>query len=493
MSEPRQGSALGRAIRRLVQTVAILAILIAAALFYLTYPNWKSYPAAQLPPAETLADKNRQDLEYLSRLPEIDRSFSKEKRRAFARAIERVIPQSGGFDKAKLTLEAARLTAMADNGHTNVLTQLGDTSFKSVPIRFGIFSDGLYVVKAYGDNEDLIGAQLVAVNDRPVDQVATAFRPFMGGPPALLREHVPRLIVSPELLMAAGLNASPDNSYYRFRLASGPVIDRLLTAVDEPARPEDNPYWPVRDLSPVPTVTDTPGWSHVLDAPPLYLSRLDENYWHAYVDDGRVLFLQLNRMRDQGRQLLANYLNDVLDLIKRRQTKFVVVDLRYNRGGDYTLAADFSRELADAVPQDGRIFILTGGATFSAAISTVSRIRFFAGARATQVGEPMGDRGQFWGEGGRTVLPHSKITVRYATAYHDWENGCTLEQITTCFLLNYIYDAAPGPLTPQVTATPRFAYYASGRDMVMDEVLKIIKSAAVASVHTGNQSSRITQ
>jgi hypothetical protein len=296
-----------------------------------------------------------------------------------------------------------------------------------------------------------------------------------------LRQHVMRLIVSPELLMAAGLNASPDNSYYRFRLASGPVIDRLLTTIDVPSKIEDNSYWPVRDLSPVPTVTDAPGWSHVLDAAPLYLSRLDENYWHAYVDDGRVLFLQINRMRDQGRQLMANYFVQVLDLIKRRGTKFVVIDLRYNRGGDYTLAADFSRQLADAVPPDGRIFILTGGTTFSAAISTVSRIRFFAGDRVTQVGEPMGDRGQFWGEGNRTLLPNSKIVVRYATAYHDWENGCDLEQITTCFLLNYIYGAAPGPLTPHITATPRVAYYASGRDMVMDEVLKVIRSAAVAS------------
>ena len=94
----------------------------------------------------------------------------------------------------------------------------------------------------------------------------------------------------------------------------------------------------------------------------------------------------------------------------------------------------------------------------------------------------MGDRGQFWGEGDRVSLPNSKIVVRYATAYHDWENGCSLEQITTCFLFNYIYGVAPGPLTPQVTATPRFAYYASGRDLIMDEVMKIIRSAAVANV-----------
>ncbi|MGE3876690.1 MAG: S41 family peptidase [Parvibaculaceae bacterium] len=481
MSEPRPPSALGRFIRRLTQAIAVCAIALAAVFAYLMYPVWRSYPAAAFSPAASEAERNRQDLEYLSRLPEFDRSFSKEKRRAFARAIERLIQQSDIFDRAKLTLEAARLTALSDNGHTNVLTQLGDASFRSVPIRLGVFSDGLYVIKAKDENRDLIGAQLLAVNERPVDSVSTAFRPYLGGPPTLLRQHLPRLVVSPELLMAAGLSGRADSSEYRFRLANGTVIDRLLSAPDVPPKVEDNPYWPVRDLSPIPTLTDGPGWSHVLDVAPLYLSRLDENYWHAFIDDGRVLFLQINRMRDQGRQRLADFLAEELDAIKRRGTKFVVVDLRYNRGGDYTQAADFSRRLVDAMPPDGRIFILTGGNTFSAAISTVSRIRYFAGARATQVGEPMGDRGHFWGEGDRIVLPNSKIVVRYATAYHDWENGCGLDQITTCFLFNYIYGAAPGDLTPQLVASPRFAYYASGRDMVMDEVMKVIRSTAVVS------------
>jgi hypothetical protein len=482
MTEPRQPSALGRGIRRFIQAIAILSIAVAAVFAYLMYPVWRSYPSANFPPAASDAEKNRQDLEYLARLPEIDRSFSKERRRTFERGIDRLIKESASFDRAKLALEAARLTALADNGHTNVLTQLGDASFRSVPIRLGLFTDGLFVVKTQGDNKDLIGAQLLAVNDRPIDSVIATFRPFVGGPQTLLRQFMPRLLVSPELLMAAGLNDRSGINQYRFRLATGVVIDRLLAANDAPPRTEDNPYWPVRDISPVPTANDGPGWSYVLDVAPLYLSRLDENYWHSFMDDGRVLFVQINRMRDQGRQRLADHLATVIDTIRRRGTKFVVVDLRFNRGGDYTQAADFSRELADAVPADGRIFILTSGNTFSAAISTVARIKYFAGARATLVGEPMGDRGQFWGEGDQILLPNSKIPVHYATAYHDWENGCGIGQITSCFLLNYIYGVSPGPLIPQVTVGARYGYYASGRDAVMDDVMKIIRSGPVANL-----------
>jgi hypothetical protein len=91
------------------------------------------------------------------------------------------------------------------------------------------------------------------------------------------------------------------------------------------------------------------------------------------------------------------------------------------------------------------------------------------------------------------LLPNSKIAVHYATAYHDWEHGCSLYQITTCFLPNYIYGTAAGDLSPQIVASPRYAYYASGRDMVMDEVMKLAHSAAVASVSSKVVASPLSQ
>lgn len=258
-------------------------VVIAAALAFIMYPVWKSYPDADFPPAASQADGNRQDLDYLRNLPKIDRSFTTETRAAFEQALDELMPRAADLDRAKLTLEVARLTALADNGHTNVVTRLGDRTFKSVPIRLGIFADGLFVVKIAGDNRDLPGAQVLAVNGQASDILIASFRPFIGGPAALLREHAPRLIVSPELLHAAGLGDSAEQSSFRFRLADGSEIDRVLTA-DIAANAEDNAYWPLRDLSPVPTNKNNAGWTHVLaeaDAVPLYLSRPDQNYWHV--------------------------------------------------------------------------------------------------------------------------------------------------------------------------------------------------------------------
>lgn len=455
--------------------VALPAAVVAAAAI-LIYPVWRSYPEADFPAAMSAADRNGQDLDYLGRLIEIDRSFTAETRAAFGQGLDELKTRAAGLDQARLTMEVARLAAVANNGHTNVITLLDDTAFKSVPIRLGVFADGLFVVKATDENRDLLGAQVLAVNGRESDALIEALGPFIGGTATLLRAQAPRLIVSPELLNAVGLGDSPDRGIYRFRLRDGSASERTLTAVGR-AKAKAGAYWPVRDLSPIQPDMSNADWTHVLgepDAAPLYLSRADQNYWHVSMGNGELLYLQINRMRDEGTEPLGEYLDRVLGEIRRAGVKYVAVDLRFNRGGNYMLAADFARSLPEMLPADGRVFILTGGNTFSAAISIASRLKYFSGERGVQVGEPMGDRGQMWGEGGIAILPNSKIAVRYATGYHDWENGCRLEQITYCFLPNYIYGAAPGSLEPQVEVKSAFGDYAAGRDPVMEEVLRRI-------------------
>lgn len=477
MTESRRPTSLRRWFLRGTLTLVALLVTVFAAVAFLMYPVWRSYPEADFPAATSAAERNGQDLDYLRQFPEIDRSFTAETRAAFVHGLDELKARAAGLDRVQLTMEVARLVAVANNGHTNVITRLDDSAFKSVPVRLGVFADGLFVVKTAGENRDLLGAQILTVNGRESDALIASLGPFIGGPTALLRAHAPRLIVSPELLHAAGLGDSPDRANFRFRLADGSEIDRTLTAVDH-ANAKVDAYWPVRDLSPVPPDMDNADWTHVLgepDAAPLYLSRADQNYWHAFIEGGKLLYLQINRMQDQGAEPLGEYLSRVLEEIRRTGVKHVAVDLRFNRGGNYLLAADFARSLPETLPADGRVFILTGGNTFSAAISIVSRLKYFSGGRGVQLGEPMGDRGQMWGEGDIAILPNSKIAVRYATGYHDWEKGCRLEQITYCFLPNYIYGAAPGPLDPQVEVRPAFGDYAAGRDPVMEEVLKLLK------------------
>jgi hypothetical protein len=452
--------------------IAVLTVVVAP-LAFVIYPTLKSYPETDFPPAKSQAEKNLQDLAHLRRLPEVERSFTDETRGVFMQALDAMERHAAELDRAAFAMGMAKAVASADNGHTNVLGLAGDYGFNAVPFRLGRFADGLFVITAAADHRDLLGAQLLAVNERPTEEIVDELRVYVGGPSNLAAEFSPNFLVSPELLHAAGHAESPDKSEFQVRYKDGTIGTVAFPALSPAHAQLEENFWPKRNLSPL--LQENRDWLHVLEgvALPPYLSRPDDNYWHSYPTEN-VLYVQLNRMGDKGPVSIADYLSGLLDEAKQRNVRNAIVDLRFNRGGDYLLAADFSRRLPVVLPSDGKLVILTSANTFSAAISTAARLKYFAGSRGVLIGEAMGDRGHFWGEGGKTLLPNSKIAVRYTTAYHDWENGCDLSQIRTCFFLNYFYGVPAGSLVPNVAISPTFADYAGGNDPVMAEALRLL-------------------
>ncbi|MGE6785241.1 hypothetical protein ACQKGL_22250 [Ensifer adhaerens] len=413
-----------------------------------------------------------QDLEHLRHFVDFERSFTPQAEAEFKRALSAMEQRAGDMDRADLAMGAARAVALADNGHTNVLGLAGDRGFNAVPIRLGWFADGLFVIAAAEDQGHLLAAQILGTNGKTTDVLIAALRPYVGGPANLARELAPNFLISPELLHAAGLAETAGSSRYDMRLADGSALSVELTALPSTQEPLRTNFWPARDLSPIARADQAAGWRHVLDdvAPPAYLAQPDRNYWHSYPKPD-LLYVQINRVRDQTPVALSQYLADMLDEAAEKHIRDAVVDLRFNNGGNYVLSADFARGLPELLPSTGRLFILTTANTFSAAISTAAWLKHYGGARVTIAGENIGDRMQFWGEGGVAILPHSKLAVRYTTGFHDWEHGCSLSKITTCFLLNYIYDVPAGSLEPDIVAQSTFADYLAGKDRAMSIVL----------------------
>jgi hypothetical protein len=459
-------------IKRVLAGLAAVLVVVVAALAFVLYPTLKPYPETDFPPAKSRAEDNLQDLAHLRRLPDVERSFTNETRGVFVQALDAMEQQAAELDRAALAMGIAKAVASADNGHTNVLGLAGDYGFNAVPFRLGRFADGLFIITAAANHRDLLGAQILAVNGRPAEEIVDELRVYVGGPSNLAEEFSPNFLISPELLHSAGHAESPDKSEFQVRYRDGRVDTVTFAALPAAHAQLDDNFWPRRNLSPL--VQGNSGWLHVLEgvALPPYLSRPDDHYWHSYPVQN-VLYVQLNRMRDKGPVSIEDYLSGLLDEARQRNVRTAIVDLRFNRGGDYLLAADFSRELPAVLPSDGKVIVLTTANTFSAAISTAARLKYFAGSRGILIGEAMGDRGHFWGEGGKTLLPNSKIAVRYTTAYHDWENGCGLSQIRTCFFLNYFYGVPAGSLVPAVTVSPTFSEYAAGNDRAMAEALRL--------------------
>lgn len=148
--------------------------------------------------------------------------------------------------------------------------------------------------------------------------------------------------------------------------------------------------------------------------------------------------------------------------------------MRKNGGGDYTTTYDFASRLPQMSPA-ARIYVLTSGYTFSAAITTTAFIKQAGGDRVTIVGEPVGDRLTFWAEGGRFVLPNVEVGVSYAAGKHDYAHVCW--NVLECFWVNYLYPVRVDTLRPDIAAPLTFADYRALRDPALDAVLAHEKAA----------------
>jgi hypothetical protein len=88
-------------------------------------------------------------------------------------------------------------------------------------------------------------------------------------------------------------------------------------------------------------------------------------------------------------------------------------------------------------------------------------------------GEPVGDRLQFWsGAGAEMRLPNSGIAIRYATAWHDFQDGC---RSLACYWPDLVDGAAVGDLTPGVIVHGRFSDYRQGVDTALQRLAEMTR------------------
>ena len=85
------------------------------------------------------------------------------------------------------------------------------------------------------------------------------------------------------------------------------------------------------------------------------------------------------------------------------------------------------------------------------------------------IGEPVGDRLDFWSEGGNIELPHSGLTVHYANAFHRYST------IDYPARQPYYFELHVTSLAPDIQVEPTWDDYVSGRDPSMTTVAVQLK------------------
>jgi len=410
------------------------------------------------------ADARRQDLADLSLLPNYDRSFSLEAKAAFRQGIKALDAEAGALSDAAFEMAVSRLAALSGNAHTTVNRVQRAGAFGRAPLRFAWFADGLYIVRARAPAEKLLGSHVLSIDGRPVEQAVAELRPYLSGTAEHARADSPPILECPALLQAVW----PDTDGIHLTVG---LDDGMVEPVAAMA-PAPDPF----ALRPVMVVG--PGapddWNSVLGHAPGLPPSLREPERMAFSAplDGNGVYIRINGDEDDDNGPLAAQLAAIGAAEPIGGWRRIVLDLRFNHGGFEMKTMDFTRSLPRLLIPDGSLWILTGNTTFSAAIITVARAKYFLGPRAHVVGETMGDRNPFWTDGGPPlVLRHSGIEIGHAYFKQDWANGC--HDPVRCNPLQFLYGVAAGNLSPEIAIGWWFADYAAGRDTVLERVMEL--------------------
>lgn len=414
---------------------------------------------AQTPPDRL--DGWRQDIGVIrDQFLTVDRSYS-DADRADARArLDRLEADLPHLSDQQIVAQVAMVAATAHNAHTRAYLLRNRGWWRRYPIRIWPFADGWRVVAVRPGYEALLGARLTRINGRPIAEAQLAVRPLFAGNDAWAAYMATYSLTSPDALQGVGFTTSDDA---RFEGVNGGHAV-AMTVQPAPFVRRDGPeesWWFLSPAHPA-----AAGWRHVLASSqaPTALGDPARNYLFRRCDRD-VLYVQFFRAQDGETETVAHFGERLLANIEANPPRKMIVDLRFNTGGNLQLAAPFFAALAQTqlAQRRGGLYAIAGINTFSAGITPLAQLR--QDTRVTIVGEGPGDALDTWSEGGNIPLPYSGIQMHFADQAHTYSR-IDYHLPDDLLALNIDVDS----VTPDRRAPWLWRDYIAGRDRSLEAI-----------------------
>lgn len=417
--------------------------------------------------ASALSDQQwRDDLHQLSSaIKEIHfKPFHKLSEADFDAAIGELEAQVPHMSDAEVIVGMAKIVAQLRDGHTRLHiprlypefaleAELGHSGtappkvdslrFRQSPVRFELFDDGLFVVGAHPDYLDLIGQKVLRFDTTTVGEAIEVVRSvsfFENNSRARLM--APDRLALPEVTQILGISRASDSV--------------AITTVDDAGRTRTTKLQTVNE----------PGQDYVSGMPatlPLWLKNRDKYRWFEILEDHDAIYVQVNQFEENPVSPYGDFVAETLEAAREAGVLRYVIDLRHNSGGIGAWVTPFVTGIGSSEFNEfGRVFVLVGRTTFSAAQHFMHKFEELT--YAAFVGEPSGAKPSHYGDGKRVVLENSGLTLRVSTIYwHSW-------------LANDFRDE----INPHISAPLTAADYFGGKDPVLIAALQYRVPASLA-------------
>jgi tetratricopeptide (TPR) repeat protein len=377
-------------------------------------------------------------------------------KKEFEDAVNRLRDRVPTLDRHNIIVELARIGARINDAHSGVST-LGDpeVNFRFYPVKLYVFEEGIFIRQAHATLGRIVGAKILKIGDTSINTAYKAVSELIPRDNEMtLMGLVPFLLAQSEVLHALGFIDDMENAEFTIEIHGKSQIVALTPM----------PYGSTNEY------VRSNGWADARNqtatAIPLWLKEPNNWYWYEYIADKRAIYVQLNAIANKRsaegkpQKTFQEFIQTVFEFVNANPVNRLILDLRMNGGGNSELNKTIIQEIirSDKINRPGKLFIIIGRRTFSAAQNLVNEIEKYTSA--IFVGEPTGARPNHYGDASKIILPNSGIAFSASTLWHQeagprdnrtWTAphlaaGLTIDEYRTnndpviSLIMNYRYD-----------------------------------------------------
>lgn len=309
--------------------------------------------------------------------------------------LNRNISKSDIGSPASFYYSLCEIAAIPHDSHTQVgMDGMMVSDLKILPIGFDKFKDGLYIVMASDGYENLIGKKVVSINGYPFEDIIAAARM------AIPSDN--------DIYLAKSLYGNHMRIYQFYEHLGLLQNEGIIIVETEDMKKTDihpQPYMDAAGLE----------YSYLQKAIPSTLNP-SSIYSAMLLDEPTAILINYHACMEMESFPFLSFCNQVLDLIAKNGYKSIVIDLRYNKGGDSSIISPLVEGLAKLKEQkDIAVYVLIGEDSFSSAIMNAEQMK--ERLDAILVGRPTGGSVSHYGEILLETLPETGVMFQYSTKY----------------------------------------------------------------------------
>ena len=380
-------------------------------------------------------------------------------RETFMARVEEIKADLQKWDKERIILELMRLVASLRDGHTGVMLDNQDSFNLWFPIRIEKFRDGLFITGTDINNSGLLGAKVLRIGKLDAESAYNRVGTIIAadsdhGIARLATNYLSNAVILKTLGIIDSQGFLP--------------LEVLLQDGTEKKISVESAEWRMRFTlyyykTQVPTNNETKTiFDDKLDTLPLYLSRFIPSripYWFEYIPDEKMIYIQYNNVANWNKDPFGDFTERLFKTYDEHIAgidKFVI-DVRFNSGGNGYLLPPFIREYIlrrDSLTR-GKLYIITGGQTFSAASNFIGRM--LKNTSAITVGDIAAGPLNWCSDTITFALPNSNLMFNLSTMF--WQEGHATDN--------------RGYYPPDHYIPATFKDYVSGSDPVLEAIKNI--------------------